>query len=286
MNEDTEKSFSIPVKFSNIPGNIVLEDDIPDDIKVRIKDKGLILLNYSIKKRFTPIDIDFSILNDQDGKYVVNEAMLLSSIKKQLKLTSSILGFTPQQLKLPYSTRVNKKVPVKLKGEIIPKLQSRITENKITLTPDSVQVFAPESKIGEIECVYTDSIYITEVSEDLTKSLSLEKIEGASIIPSSVSLFVPIEEYTEKRISLPVDVINMPDTLDVRIFPSNIQVSFFVGLSDFKGAVPDSFRIVVDYNDVILSTNQKAPLSIISMPSSINNVRLHPDSIEYIIEIR
>ena len=123
MNEESEKSYSIPLKFSNIPGSVVLDENVPEDIKVRIKDKGLILLSYSMNKKFSPIEVDFSVLNNQNGKYVVNEALLLSSLKKQLKLSSSILSFSPQQMNMSYTTRVNKKVPVRIKGEIRPRVQ-------------------------------------------------------------------------------------------------------------------------------------------------------------------
>ena len=116
MNEETEKIYSIPLAYQNVPNNIVLSDSVPRDIKVRIKDKGLILLRYSLNKKFTPINIDFNMLNgSKDGSYIINEASLLSSIKKQLKLTSSILSLNPQQIRLVYNSRKSKKVPVKIK---------------------------------------------------------------------------------------------------------------------------------------------------------------------------
>ena len=286
MNEESEKSYSIPLKFSNIPGSVVLDENVQDDIKVRIKDKGLILLSYSRNKKFSPIEVDVSFLNNQNGKYVVNEALLLSSLKKQLKLSSSILSFSPQQMNMSYTTRVNKKVPVRIKGEIRPRVQSRIADGKISISPDSVEVYASQAVIDDIDYVYTDSLHITDIADDLTKTVGVQKIKGTTIIPSNVSLYVPIEEYTEKRVSLPIEVINLPDTLNLRTFPSNIQVSFFVGLSDFKFAVADSFKVVVDYQEIKNAGGQRVPLSLSSHPKHINNVRLTPDSIEYIIEIK
>ena len=114
----------------------------------------------------------------------------------------------------------------------------------------------------------------------------IDKIKGSSIIPANVTVKVPIEEYTEKQLNLPIEIEGVPDSINVRLFPSNVNISFFVGLSEFKNAIRDSFRVVVNYKDILNSKNQKVPVIVSDNPEHISNLRLKPDSLEYLLEIK
>ena len=54
LNNDYETNFSIPVKLKNIPDDVVITSEPASEIRVRVKDKGTVLLNYMLGKSFYP----------------------------------------------------------------------------------------------------------------------------------------------------------------------------------------------------------------------------------------
>ena len=52
LNNDYEAEFSIPVRMKDLPNNVVLTSEPPSELRVRVKDKGTVLLNYMLGKSF------------------------------------------------------------------------------------------------------------------------------------------------------------------------------------------------------------------------------------------
>ena len=74
----------------------------------------------------------------------------------------------------------------------------------------------------------------------------------------------------------------MPDSLIVRTFPKEVNVTYFVALSDYDKVVPQLFEAVVDYNESI--GQEKLNVKIVNSPDYIQSLRFNPKSVEFIIE--
>ena len=59
LNNDYETEFSIPVRLRNVPENVVITSDPVSEVRVRVRDKGTVLLNYMLGKNFYPVILDF-----------------------------------------------------------------------------------------------------------------------------------------------------------------------------------------------------------------------------------
>ena len=77
----------------------------------------------------------------------------------------------------------------------------------ISFTPRSISVYASDvvlDTLKEIKTVYTE---IKKGNKTVTRTVQLEKINGATLEPTSVTVTIPIEEYTERhwkyRLSVP-----------------------------------------------------------------------------------
>ena len=90
--------------------------------------------------------------------------------------------------------------------------------------------------------------------------------------------------YSEKTVDVPVQGINFPADEVLRTFPAKVQVTFQIGLSQFKNVTADDFVVVVDYKKLHESTGDKCKPILVQSPSIVNHVRLSPQEIEYIIE--
>ncbi|MEG1546574.1 MAG: YbbR-like domain-containing protein, partial [Bacteroides sp.] len=60
LKNNYEVEFAIPLQLKNIPDDIVITAELPNELKITLKDKGTILLNYMLTQSFYPIVIDFN----------------------------------------------------------------------------------------------------------------------------------------------------------------------------------------------------------------------------------
>lgn len=55
LNNDYEAEFSIPVRLKGVPNHVVLTSEPPSELRIKVKDKGTVLLNYMLGKSFFPL---------------------------------------------------------------------------------------------------------------------------------------------------------------------------------------------------------------------------------------
>lgn len=284
LNEDAEGNFSIPVKYTDIPEQVMITSELPQKINVRLRDKGTVLMSY-IVDRLSPITIDFNHYKNNRGVFVINSPQLSSLIRKQLKNTTNLLYYTPDSIPVYFTNNKGRKFKVHLKGSVSTVPQC-IISGPIKLSSDSVTVYAPTSILKNIKEVVTDSFTLKSLTDTTTFNLPLHKIRGAKIVPDLLNVTVPVEELTSKKISLPINQYNLPTGISMVTFPATVDLNFMVPVSRFSKIPVDDFSVGVDFDDVKKAKGNKIPLKVMEKPAYINNIEVVPDSAEFILEVK
>ena len=84
LQQEYETDLSIPVKYNNVPANIIFESKIPDMIKVHVRDKGSALLNYTLGQKFRSITINLESLPMDTDRLIISRNSLETDIQKQI----------------------------------------------------------------------------------------------------------------------------------------------------------------------------------------------------------
>jgi hypothetical protein len=155
---------------------------------------------------------------------------------------------------------------------------------KIGSQPDSVIISGPGVVIDTIEWVETQFQKFTSVDQDIRKNFDLIPIENVDLSTRKVIVNVPVERFTEARFSVPVNVVNIPDTLELKTFPGSINVTCRVPLSDYDKLTVNLFRAIVDYSVVRGSYSNKIKVRLSSAPEYVTNIQIYPISVEFIVE--
>ena len=74
LNNDYEADFSIPVRLKGVPNNVVITSEPASELRIKVKDKGTVLLNYMLGKSFYPVILDYA-----DYKGVDNQVRIYPS---------------------------------------------------------------------------------------------------------------------------------------------------------------------------------------------------------------
>ncbi len=285
INEDNEAKYKVDVRYDNIPSDIILSSDLTDQIDVSIKDKGVSLLSYALGKRLKPITINvaYRIRDKADRVFTVSLSDLSDKLKNQLSPASEIISIVPSPLVVNFEQLQSKMVPVRFAGKIEFERQFQLSGD-IKVIPDSMEVYASPSTLDTLSAVYTSDALIGNVNDTLSLSVPLQPINKVKFDKSTVKIFAPVSEYTEKTLQVPISVVGLPDSIMLRTFPSDIKVSCIVDIHNFKKVHANQFRLEIDYADIKHNHAEQLPVRVVSQPAMVTNIRLVPNSVDYILE--
>lgn len=283
LQQDYEIELSFPVRYKNVPPEMTFTPAAPKEIKVKVKDKGSVLLNYTFGRKFIPIEIELKKLDPAGGEFKVPAKEIESDIMKQLLSTTIMESLEPSSITLKYSPRKKKEVPVVFNGEIIP-AQGYLLSDSIILKPNKVEVYASSAILDTLKVVPTKFFKLDKVTKTVSHQVNLEKIEGVTFVPEAVTVTAYVEEFTEKTLSIPVFCHDLPKNLILRTFPPKIKVTCNVPLSRFKDLVENDIEIDVKFADLEQNTSGYAPLYITRKPDWVKTITLTPDKVEFILE--
>ena len=277
-----------PVKYTNMPVNKVLANEPPKEFTFTVSSGGFTILRYRLSMAFSPIIFNVNDFTDRgmespgETKYKIPNQRYFNRLSSQLSNELNVIMISPDTLYFQFNETISKKVKIEPQVNIEYKKQF-FAERDIYCEPDSVLVFGPESIIDTLKSVPTILKKYKNLSRSIQESVSLEIPKQLSVIPDKVQLMIPVAEYTEKTLTVPIVIKNLPPDVKVNLFPDNLSLSFMVQLSNFSKIEARYFSVSVDYNDIKDKKNL-LPISIESKPDGIRMLRYAPEVIEYLIE--
>lgn len=282
LNEVYEEDFIVPLETKGIPGNVVITSDLPKQISIRIRDKGVALLSYRYGKLLPSLTLDHQQHSNPSGHVRLLTAELLKPITDALLPGSQIVGTRPDTIDYYYNYGLHKRVPVKLQGSIRPEKSYYLSQ--ITLSPDSVIVYASKSLLDTITGAYVRPVYFSDVTDTLRRRVEIQSVRGAKFSPSHADLTVIADRMVEKTVQVPVQGVNFPATKVLRTFPSKVNITFQVSMNRYRDITADNFVVVVNYEELIGLQGNTCRLALKSTPDGATRVRIEPEEVEFVIE--
>lgn len=283
LQQEYEIEISIPVRYKNIPPDISFTETPPQEIIAKVKDKGSVLLNYSFGRSFAPIETNMKNQAEKSGSLSITKKTIQSDIQKQLLATTSLVGFEPQSIEAAYSKRIKKDIPVVFDGTIQTNPGFHVSGN-ILISPSTVSVYASDIVLDTLNQAKTVFTEIKKGTKTITRTVQLQKISEATYDPTSVTITIPIEEFTEKTLEIPVICTGLPPHYTLRTFPSIAKVTCSVPLSRFKDLSEDAFEIKFSFKDLEQNVSGTLPIQLTKKPDWVSSATLVPDKIEFILE--
>jgi hypothetical protein len=285
MQSEYEIQLQIPVQYKDMPGDMAFAGTPPHAITVRIRDRGSVLLNYTLGQKKASIAV-----NIQDTTLLHGRNVLLLSAKdiegmimKQLIPTTSLLSFDPQQIEMPYSKLKNKRLPVHFSGDIRT-APGFLVSGEVVVSPSMTDVYAADAVLASMTSVETVYTEIHNANKAIDRRLKLKEVPGAVFEPGVVSVTIHVEEYTQKTLEIPVVCTSVAEGYTIRMFPSTVKVTCNVPLSLFKELSDKDFAVEVIAADAERSASGMLHVRLLKKPDGVDRVTISPDSIEFILE--
>lgn len=280
FNRDVKLDIEVPVKVS-MPDNVHLLSRVPDTLTVTVNDRGYRFFSYLFNK--TPsLTLRFDDYNDGVGNFKVDQSHLKKALAAVLNKHATIISVLPENINIRFTDLPGKKVPVKTDIIVEPR-EDYAQYGALIQSQDSVLVFSDAQTLNEINEVYTYHVEESDLTDTLRRKVSIAPIKGAVVEPRTIEITVPIEKMRYQTRHVKIVVRNAPPSVKMLLFPSDVEVSYRSPVSRIKDDA--GITAVVDYNSLdTYSSNNKVKVLIGEIPAAYQDVKLTPDSVEYIIE--
>ena len=279
LNETMEREFKIPMRLSGVPRNAVITGELPDTVRVTVRDKGFTLVTYD----FRPLVFRFSNYADEDeGKGVIPLTDVQKQVLSQMYGSSKLLQVKPGAFDFYFTYGTSKKVPVVFRGKITTNKSYYLAHTEFY--PSMVTVYANKQQLDKLQTVEIEPFNYRNLQDTIRQAVKIRKIRGVKIVPPTVRLSVYPDVLTEEAIEVPITAINMPPGMVLRTFPSKVTVRFTIGASLFRTIKPSLFKVVVDYEELAANPSDKCTLQLRSVPRSVSKASLEIDRVDYLLE--
>ena len=287
LSKDYSTVIAYPIKFVSPPRNKFVASELPSKFELKVEAHGSILLQHKLSLIFSPLVINISEitkdLTSTSGSYSIQTSKLLSYISNQMSKEITVIGIQqPEYFSIILDSMAEKSVQVLPSVQLNFKPQYKL-KGKIGVSPERVTIKGPANLLDTLSAVYTKPMLFEKLDTDIKHSVKIEYPANTEINLNKVTLKISVEKTTEKELKIPVQLKNCPENLNVKFFPSEVKVAFLVGLSEFGKINETQFSAVADYNE-INRENTYIQVKIENKPDNIDNIRVSPETVEFLIE--
>jgi len=289
LSKEMNGRIEYPVRYINFPEDRALVNELPDYFNLMVSGPGYSIVQTKLggRKEHLTVDLNKAGIRVQEDKdkllFYILSFSLREQLSSQLRSDFSIVSIVPDTIHFEFDLVGKRKVPVVPDIEIITQRQYFV-HGEIICSPDSIEISGPKTMVDTIEEVFTRYYAFDQLNETESKTLGLKSISKISFSERRSEVTVPVEQFTEAVIELPVTMINVPDTVDIRLFPDLVTLQCIVALSDYNNIQDAPVEAFVDFKDLDLMTTNRLKVALEKLPEYASQVKINPQYIEYLIE--
>jgi len=292
LSESYVEDISIPVSYSDLAENKVLMSRLPTELILEVEATGFELLYLKMNGPNEQVMISASPKNlkrlpsADAGKYVLVTERKLGHLRDELNDGFSLIGIRPDSIIFDFRDKVEKKLPVAFTGTTT--FESQFGQvGAVTFNPPTVSVSGPRDILDTLTSVYTTYAELEDLDDNVLMEVELNGgKEGLplTISPSVVEMKMAVEKYTEGSLTVQLQKVGSAENQKVKLFPSQVQLSYQVPLSQFDLVTLDQFSAHVNLNDIKNVKGNSLDVKIIEYPNSVTRVKADPAKVEFIIQ--
>ena len=278
-----ETTFSIPLTYVNYPVDLMGVIEPSDAVYVRVKASGVNIISFHLFN-YKSLVLNYDVSNSQPIPNGRNLFWIMNSKRKDLSdiLGSSIeiMNVTPERVVVPFVNKIKKEVPVVLDSEINFKQQFWLA-NEIRLNPSSVILYGNQELLDSINSVKTNFLKLDGIDKDLFYEMPLILPNGLGCNVDFVLVELNVEPFIEEVITEDVEVRNLPNLYNIKLFPRNVSVSLRLPKDKYQLLETDFLQLYIDASNV--EGKRTIPVQYDNLPATVKVERVYPNHLEFLL---
>lgn len=273
-----EYQTNLPVQVDGLPEDLILLNELPGELTVKLMGKGRDLFQLNFGK--------------QPAILRINEPAVGKSYQPVSPENVTMTGGTdvalmeivrPAYLNLEFDEISTKKLPVDvpITGALLPDL---VLKERITWEPERVDVRGPSRFLSNLEEIESDTLDLSRIIVSTAVSLPLTNHPRARLLtidPDTVVAQVNVEQLlTFEYKNVPIKLVN-GDPEQIDFMPKTVNVKVTVPDSKsrpYKDLVNTDIQAVVDAR-FLNETEMNLPIRVTTPTDLFNDAQFDPESI-------
>lgn len=264
------------IQFYNLPEDKALSMTQARKISFTVQGSGWNFVRSKMQLMSDTLKIDYLTIQDRD-EIDLNKSLL--DFESQWNGKLRIMNIYPSKINYIVEKKRIRKVP------IIPVYTLNFTDeydlsDKVHWYPDSIYISGPIENIRKIKSVKTLPIVLNNLNTTVQMNavLDLDEYNNINTNIKTTRISFPVEQYTEGVMDIGISQRN--ENSGMITFPSQCKIVYRVALSNYNKIIPQTFKVIAEKDNKL--TN-RLRLKIASVPSNIKDVRIIPETVEYLI---
>ena len=270
--EKAEVTITMPTEIVNLPKNLVVANDIPDMIYVRVLGPRSVIRDMVLQRLPKIIDLK----NATAGKIAVHIDSDTLPIPSGVKVTR----YQPSEFDIMLEPVVRKEVPVR--PEITGTVANGYKIKKIETTPDRVTVSGTAKELNKIKELRTLPINIDGATEivKVRSGLNMQNINNNNVSANNNDVTVTIDIKSIKTIKrfqkIPVQIYPLNERIS--FWPKKVSVTVKGPLKEINDMSDADINIIVETQNLAKGVYMLTPKTVV--PEGISVMRVIPQKIK------
>lgn len=284
LSEPYISTTTFALNYTNTSDDLLLVNSSQDRIDVKLEAVGFQFLGFNFKKK--DVAIDLIAVVKEGRQYYLPFQKYKTQIEKQLPSSMRLIDIEKDTLFFDFQEVISKEVPVK------PQLQLNLAQNylldgKLEITPSTVIIKGPRNEVDTISYVKSSRIDLTDLTSDFSRKATLSIPVGlryTSFSATSVTLAGKVTRFSEKMISVPIKVLNLPNGTAIKMFPDKVSILCKGTLNSLKNLKESDFEVIADFGKGKNNKSKELTLNLLEKPKKLASAVLQETHVEYILK--
>ena len=152
------------------------------------------------------------------------------------------------------------------------------------IIPDSVYLYGSSKSLSKIKVIAASEQTISNLKHSGNYTITLDPVwkqyPDLHISSEQIELFIPVEQFIEKSITLPIVLTDISDKTECNLYPAEVTVQLLIPESELDSFNPSSFTVAASIKDN--RDNHLTP-QLVKFPSRVRVKSITPDRVQYVI---
>jgi len=278
---DYSKDITFQVNYTNAPKDKLILDG-EHTLKAEINSSGFKIMFLEL---WTPeLDVNLASLDTVSSRFIFSVQDNKKEISRLLKISQTTTRFLQDSISIPFEQKAVKKVLVIAPFEIGYAVGFSNVDS-LRVSPDSITISGPKAILDTIKNLNTQPIRLKQVNKSLAGQVFLDtsNYKNVTFYNTKLTYKLEVDKFTEGKITVPITLINVPDNINVTIFPREVAIIYQASLHSFDSIQANDFKVTEDFNELDRTSDYFIP-KITKKPLEAMQVRLSSTKIQYIIK--
>ena len=278
FSDDYSTNITVPIEFSNFRDEYTIQYQSSEEASITLQGKGWALSQITMGPQ-NKFEIS---TDDKIGKQKIQVRDALSN-NPWLTSSVQVTRVNPAQVEFTIERINYKSIP------IVPNISIGTMENyglvsEVTVEPDSVRISGPKSIVKKLNAIITKSIVFDELDEKVISKVELEPINHITFEDNNCTINFDIQKIVDISFKdIYVDVIDVPPSRELLLYPSKINVTLRGGIKKLGTLNKDEIHAYVKFQKAFTDTlGIVEPIIEIPQYTKISNIE--QKNLEYIIK--